>query len=275
MKTFSQYIKTITEAYHDLIVINNKEIPIFVNPDSKEIRQAMSEFGRHRWAANSTSKRLYLWTSEETHSEILTHLQLKLNSPKVLYGQAKSAGNKIEITQMDQPLEFSEKEKIQAMSYDWRFLTPYISNLNYLEQAFGTFEKIDLLKEIKKIISDVTTILNQDYKIERNDEYTYYLIVDDSLDILFNSYTNQLDINAKISSDYFPYSTDNYEETIATAVEAKVMIVDMLLRLKLSNLKNQNKYTFLDSVPTLRLGVTEYAIDSWNREGYENRLQVQ
>lgn len=46
MKTFNTFVQELNESYHSLITVGKEKITIFVNPNSSEIRESMSQFGR-------------------------------------------------------------------------------------------------------------------------------------------------------------------------------------------------------------------------------------
>ena len=152
----SKQILKLAEDYEDRKNIYGKDVLIFKNPTSSDIKEIKSQHftTEVRFIADAKSRLVYVWDANlAIHAPILKALKYPEgsigNSPYLLESLANIVGTKLELTssQADDMFYFpsfwvnkrnpiSQKLLTQLLEYNWTFADRYISNFSSYVDKF-------------------------------------------------------------------------------------------------------------------------------------------
>lgn len=120
---FLEYLK---EKYFGSFTpkFSRKYIEIFTNPSKKELAEAAKNSSDRavRFAADAKKKKIYAWSSDGTHQEILDEIYGSFDyPPHVLTGIVKLKGGKWTVTPNGVPMLelYSNVDKLKATDWSW------------------------------------------------------------------------------------------------------------------------------------------------------------
>jgi hypothetical protein len=111
-------------------------VEVFVNPDSREFRDAImgSDYGEIRFLADAKKKKVYIWSAEKAlHLFVAKQLNISTYAPHILAGEASAfaPGRKPYMTGSF-ALGGPDREKI--LKNNWTWLEKYIDVKDFLKK---------------------------------------------------------------------------------------------------------------------------------------------